>query len=84
MEFIKESEGFYVGVSHGNIINGYGCQEWLWCELEKDESGGWLVRFEDSWSKAHVCSSLEEAQEYVLGSYHKHTPHANDVKYEVD
>lgn len=74
MNILFEPEGATLfAVAYGEIIKGYYHEELMWAEIDP-ALGGFMVRFEDSYSDPHHCSTIEQAKEFVLRTYHKHTP----------
>lgn len=70
--FEPEEDTLYA-VAYDEILKGYLHQELMYAEIDP-ALGGFMVRFEDSYSDPHHCSTLEEAKEFVLKNYSRHNP----------
>lgn len=81
MTILFESEGDTLyAVAYDEVLNGYLHQELMWAEIDK-ALGGYMVRFEDSWGTPHHHATLQEAKDFVLKTYYKHTPRSMKLNF---
>lgn len=67
-------------VAYDAILDGYLHTELMYAEID-EALGGFMVRFEDSWSTPHHFRTLEESKDFVLKTYFKHTPRSMGRNY---
>lgn len=79
IHFEYDDETLYA-VSYDEVLNGYLHQELMWAEIDP-ALGGFMVRFEDSYSDTHHHATLEQAKDFVLKTYFKHTPRSMKLNF---
>jgi hypothetical protein len=82
LEGLEAPEG-WTAICNNVEYNGQMCDELLYASIDKT-SKGYCVRWEDSYSERHDFDTLEDAQQLILLSYFKHTPHVNGNTYDLE
>jgi hypothetical protein len=82
LTFPKDSEG-WAAVANNAIYDGKMCDELLFASINKTPKGFEVV-WEDNFKDRDYFNELANAQQFILLSYHKHTPFVNGCTYEIE
>lgn len=81
----------YFAIQKDVVIGNKQYDELLYAEIQRgmvrtEESiyDGWVVVWQDDWQNKIPFNTLDEAKQYVLTNYLKHTGHINGNTYEID
>jgi len=82
IQYIKE-DGTIYAISEDCEYKKRMYDELMWAEIETNDAGDVLLKWEDDYMKPVICESVSQAKTTIQNDHMLHTPHVNGASYEI-